>query len=443
MNSNRNLPVSYEAERSVLGTFLLYPHLFQVAVEEDLSTEDFYDNTNRIIYQRMYELHNENVITDITSLHTRLRNYNELDQIGGITYLHTLTEGVVSASNISHYISVIQKKSQQRKLILALDKALNASFDESEDLLALMSETEKAVLDVTRSQKTSDFQSSKMVVDDVLSQIQKIRDGGAPTGVRVGYTALDKVTHGFQRGDLIILAARPSMGKTAFALNMALKASKIDGQSIAVFSLEMPAEALMRRMLSSEGKIDSGKMRKGNLSNDEINQLYAAGSRLSNYKIYIDDSSSIKMTEIFSKCRKLKADDALDLVVIDYLQLIEGRGGKSENRQQEVSQISRELKALARELEVPVIALSQLSRSVETRQDKRPMLSDLRESGAIEQDADLVIFLYRDNYYKREEKDESEPDKTEINIAKHRNGLTTSIELAFDKKYSTFYNYGD
>lgn len=443
MNNSRNLPVSYEAERSILGTLLVYPYLMKDVVENNLIPEDFYDTANRIIFQRMFDLYEENIAVDVTAINTKLHNHNELEQIGGIQFLYELTTGAISATNIEHYVDVVQKKSQQRALILALDKSLNNSFDESEDLLELMSEVEKNILNVTRSQKTSDFQSSQDVVSNVIEQIKKIRDGGATTGIKVGYHALDAVTHGFQRGDLIILAARPSMGKTAFALNMALQASKIDNQSVAVFSLEMPAEALMRRMLSSEGRIDSGKMRKGNLNADEFNQLYAAGARLSEYKIYIDDTSSIKMTEIFSKCRKLKADDKLDLIVIDYLQLIEGKSGKSENRQQEVSQISRELKALARELSVPVIALSQLSRSVESRQDKRPMLSDLRESGAIEQDADLVIFLYRDNYYNREENDDDTPDKTEINIAKHRNGLTTSIELAFDKKYSTFYNYGD
>ena len=267
---------------------------------------------------------------------------------------------------------------------------------------------------------------------------------GHITGVKTGYTDLDRVTNGFQRGDLIILAARPAMGKTAFALNLALNASFYNSGAIAIFSLEMPAEALMKRILSAKSAVESSKLRSGNIRDDEFNKLNEAANELMATKLFVDDSSNVKISEVFSKCRKLRSEHGLDLVVIDYLQLISGSGRSSgDNRQQEISEISRSLKGLAREMECPVIALSQLSRSVETRPDKHPMLSDLRESGAIEQDADIVMFLYRDEYYNKDENSQEDAETTnttDVDIAKHRNGATGRIQLAFQKNISAFYN---
>ena len=277
-----------------------------------------------------------------------------------------------------------------------------------------------------------------------MQELIKLRNSDSHiTGIKTGYTDLDRITNGFQRGDLIILAARPDIGKTAFALNLALNASFYNTGAIAIFSLEMPAEQLMKRILSAKSAVESSKLRSGNLMDEEFNKLNEAANELMASKLFVDDSSNIKVGEIFSKCRKLKSEHGLDLVVIDYLQLISGSGRSGgDNRQQEISEISRSLKQLAREMQCPVIALSQLSRSVETRPDKHPMLSDLRESGAIEQDADIVIFLYRDEYYNKDKEEENTnaTDKTDVDISKHRNGATGRVELAFQKSISAFFN---
>ena len=300
---------------------------------------------------------------------------------------------------------------------------------------------EKQILDVTRRRKTTDFKSSNEVVNEVIENIHKMSaQKSGVTGVATGYRDLDNTTNGFQRGDLIILAARPSMGKTAFALNVAMQIAQLNHQAAAIFSLEMPAEQLISRMLSAKSRVPGGQLRTGFLNNNEWNQLNEAAADLKATKIFIDDSPNVRVSEIHSKCRKLQAEHGLAVILIDYIQLITGSGRNPDNRQQEVSEISRGLKGLARELQVPVIALSQLSRSVEKREDKRPMLSDLRESGALEQDADIVMFLYRDEYYQREKSEEG-TEKTEINIAKHRNGPTRQIELAFERNINAFYNY--
>ena len=318
-------------------------------------------------------------------------------------------------------------------------------FDTASDLDEVMDKAEREILNVTRSRRATDFKSSRDVVSNVMQELMKLRSmEGHITGVKTGYTDLDRVTNGFQRGDLIILAARPAMGKTAFALNLALNASFYNSGAIAIFSLEMPAEALMKRILSAKSAVESSKLRSGNIRDDEFNKLNEAANELMATKLFVDDSSNVKISEVFSKCRKLRSEHGLDLVVIDYLQLISGSGRSSgDNRQQEISEISRSLKGLAREMECPVIALSQLSRSVETRPDKHPMLSDLRESGAIEQDADIVMFLYRDEYYNKDENSQEDAETTnttDVDIAKHRNGATGRIQLAFQKNISAFYN---
>ncbi len=439
------LPASIEAEKSLLGSLLVYPDAITTVFQLNLSPQEFFTENHKIIYQRILELNKNRKVCDLTTVSTILSNYGELEIIGGLNYLYELTLGTISFSNIAHYCEIIQEKAQYRALIKTLDRSLTNSFSEQGDLLTLLNSVEKDILTVTRTHRTSDFKTSEEVVDDVIAQLESLKTNNGISGIKVNYPVLDAITNGFQRGDLIILAARPAMGKTAFALNLGLRASKNDNNVVAMFSLEMSADSLMKRLISSEGKIDSYKMRTGQFENDkEINQLYEAASRMKNYQIFIDETAGITMNEIFAKCRKLKADKGLDMIIIDYLQLITTKNSKSENRVLEVSQISRELKLLAREMDCPVIALSQLSRAVETRSNKRPMLSDLRESGSIEQDADLVIFLYRDDYYQSDESaDANAAVPIEVNIAKHRNGRTDTVKLAFDKKFSHFGSYAE
>ncbi|MFQ7539639.1 MAG: replicative DNA helicase, partial [Clostridium sp.] len=349
----------------------------------------------------------------------------------------------ISSANSVYYIEMIKSRAHLRRLIEAAEQIAEDGFDTANDLDEIMDKAERDILNVTRSRRATDFKSSREVVSNVMQELIRLRSSdNRVTGIKTGYTDLDRMTNGFQRGDLIILAARPAMGKTAFALNLALNASFYNPGAIAIFSLEMPAEALMKRILSAKSAVESNKLRSGAILDEEFSKLNEAANELMASKLFVDDSSNIKISEVFSKCRKLKSEHGLDLVVIDYLQLISGSGKSGDNRQQEISEISRSLKGLAREMECPVIALSQLSRSVETRPDKHPMLSDLRESGAIEQDADIVMFLYRDAYYAKDDEAEQDnpTDQTDLDIAKHRNGATGKVELAFQKSISAFFN---
>lgn len=445
-NQIRQLPHSNEAEQAILGAMLIYPSVIRDVSDQDLVKEDFFLDLHQRIFSAMMHLADTGKPIDAMGLITRLQDTEELNLVGGADYILKLSDTAVTSANSIYYIEMIKNRAHMRRLIETAEQIAEEGFDSAAELDEIMDKAEKDILEVTRSRRTTDFKSSKQVVNEVINEIIKLRDAkGGVTGIKTNYHVLDNITNGFQRGDLIILAARPSMGKTAFALNLALNAALLNPGAIAIFSLEMPAEQLMKRILSAKGRVEGNKLRTGFLNNDEFNKLSEAANEIMACKMFIDDSAVVKMGDIFSKCRKLKSEHGLDLVVIDYLQLISGnsRGG-SDNRQQEVSDISRALKALARELEVPVIALSQLSRSVESRQDKRPMLSDLRESGAIEQDADIVMFLYRDEYYNRDkDPDNKEPDRTEINLAKHRNGATGQVELAFDKSYNAFYNYNE
>jgi replicative DNA helicase len=355
-----------------------------------------------------------------------------------------LADASVSGANTRYYIELIQNKAYLRNLILTSQQIAEDGFNSEEDIDDIMDKAEKSLLNVTRTRRTSEFRNAKEVVGVVLENIQKMSENRSNiTGTATGYRRLDRITNGFQRGDLILLAARPSMGKTAFALNVALNAAQISGEAVALFSLEMPAEQLITRMLSVKSRINGSDLRTGQFrTTQQWNALNEAAADLRSTKIFIDDSPSIRVAEIFSKCRKLQAEHKLAMVVIDYIQLITGSGKSSDNRQQEVSEISRSLKALARELNVPVVALSQLSRLVEQRAGNKPMLSDLRESGSLEQDADIVLFLYRESYYKREE-EEKQTEITEVIIAKHRNGATGSLNLAFERNINAFYNISE
>ena len=377
---------------------------------------------------------------DLNSVVLRLQEKGQLEAAGGLDYIIALVDGAVSSAGVKTYIETIQDKYQLRRLIETADQIRETAMDSADSLDDILSQSESAVMDVTRRTRGTDFLSSREIVDRVLEQLKELRNTSGITGIRTGYTDLDKMTNGFQRGDLIILAARPAMGKSALALNLAVQAARRNPGAVAVFSLEMPADSIMKRMLSSESKVQSGKLRDGRLSNEEMNRLFEAGNGLAESQIYLDDTGSIKVNQIFSKCRKLKSEqDSLSMIVIDYLQLI--TGSRSDSRQQEVSEISRSLKILAKEMDCPVIALSQLSRKVEDRTGHEPQLSDLRESGSIEQDADIVMFLYRENYYDKDKEAQEQIEVVDLSLAKHRNGAIGKIQLAFEKGVSRFTNY--
>lgn len=441
---SRELPHSNEAEQSILGAMMIYPSVAGVVYDQGLAAEDFYLDIHQRIFHCMLDIIDQGKPVDVTTLISRLQDTEQLHLVGGADYIIKLSDTAISSTNSVYYIEMIKSRSHLRRLIETAKVIAEDSFDTSEDLDVVMDKAEREILGVTRSRRATDFKSSRDVISNVMQELIKLRSTeGHITGVKTGYSDLDRITNGFQRGDLIILAARPAMGKTAFALNLALNASFYNQGAIAIFSLEMPAESLMKRILSAKSAVEANKLRSGNFVDEEFNKLNEAANELMACKLFIDDSSNIKISEIFSKCRKLKSEHGLDLVVIDYLQLISGSGrGGGDNRQQEISEISRSLKGLAREMECPVISLSQLSRSVETRPDKHPMLSDLRESGAIEQDADIVMFLYREEYYNKDKNEagENETEKTDVEIAKHRNGATARIELAFQKNISAFFN---
>ena len=437
----RQMPSSTDAEQSLLGSLFIYPNSVRIASEEGLRSEEFFLEAHRKIYAAVETLNGEGKPVDAVSVASLLTDQGLLASVGGLEYIMQLADSSVTSASTKYYIELIQSKALLRNLIETAQNIAEEGMQNAGDMETMMDMAEKQILDVTRRRKTTDFKSSNEVVNEVIENIHKMSaQKSGVTGVATGYRDLDNTTNGFQRGDLIILAARPSMGKTAFALNVAMQIAQLNHQAAAIFSLEMPAEQLISRMLSAKSRVPGGQLRTGFLNNNEWNQLNEAAADLKATKIFIDDSPNVRVSEIHSKCRKLQAEHGLAVILIDYIQLITGSGRNPDNRQQEVSEISRGLKGLARELQVPVIALSQLSRSVEKREDKRPMLSDLRESGALEQDADIVMFLYRDEYYQREKSEEG-TEKTEINIAKHRNGPTRQIELAFERNINAFYNY--
>ena len=434
----KQMPNSVDVEQSLLGSMLLYPESVRIAFEKGLMESDFYSNVNQRIFNVIMGIDNEKKPVEITGVVTRLTDLGLLQQVGGMEYLLKLVDVATSPANCEYYIGLIQNKAILRRLIESAQEISEEGMDLSNDIEDVLDLAEQKILNVTRSRRTTDFRTGKQVVQVVLKELENLQQHRGLTGVPTNFERLDYMTNGFQPGDLIILAARPSMGKTAFALNLGLNAATIFDKTVAIFSLEMPSEQLVKRMLSSKGAVQGSKLKNGYLDNRDWNNLYDAAQELQQSKIFLDDSSTIRMSDIFSKCRKLKSEHGLDIVIIDYLQLISG-GKKSESRQQEVSEISRSLKQLARELEVPVIALSQLSRKTEQRpgDDKRPILSDLRESGSIEQDADLVMFLHSADYYKKEK---PEIRAMQVIVAKHRNGSVGDVDLTFEPGISTFFN---
>ena len=438
--SNKTMPYSIEAEESLLGNIMLYEGAMRETVDSAITVEDFYLEKHQKIFGIMSAMFENKESIDTVSLSTKLKDFGVYDKVGGLDYLMQLVNATISATNTKEYINIIKNKSLARKVIKVGEEISNDAFDSSVSVDEMLENVEKKVIDVTRSKTDADFREGNELFNTTLETVQKIQDAGSRiTGVRTLFNDLDNRTAGFQKGDLVILAARPSMGKTALALNFAVNSAAVTHGSIAVFSLEMPAEHIAMRILAAKAKVEIQNIRTGNLTSEEWSRLNEASQELRRQNFYIDDTPGIKVSDMFAKCRKLARDNGLYMVVVDYIQLIQATGNRSESRQQEVSEISRRLKAMARELNVPVIALSQLSRNVEQRENKRPMLSDLRESGAIEQDADLVMFLYREEYYKRDEQKENEREDVELIIAKHRNGPTGQLKLAFEKNINAFY----
>ncbi|PIC66408.1 replicative DNA helicase [Sporosarcina sp. P21c] len=433
----RTPPHNNEAEQSVLGAIFLEPQAL-ITASEILLPEDFYRIAHKKIFETMLVLNDRGQPVDLVTIAEELKVKNELEDVGGISYITELANAVPTAANIVYYANIVDEKALLRRLIRVATDIVEDGYTREDEVEALLGEAEKKMMEVSNRKNAGDFRHIKDVLVETYDNIELLHTRkGDVTGIPTGFRDLDKITAGFQRNDLIIVAARPSVGKTAFALNVAQNVATKAGENVAIFSLEMGAEQLVMRMLCAEGNIDAQVLRTGTLEADDWRKLTMAMGSLSNAGIFIDDSPGLRVNEIRSKCRRLQQEHGLGMVMIDYMQLIMGSGRGSDNRQQEVSEISRSLKALARELKIPVVALSQLSRGVEQRQDKRPMMSDLRESGSIEQDADIVSFLYREDYY---DKETEMQNMIEIIIAKQRNGPTGTVTLAFAKEYNKFLN---
>ena len=435
----RVLPHSPEAEQSVIASMLLEKDAIVVA-SEMLSAEDFYQSQYGLMFQTIVELYNEGKPTDLVTIQDRLKAKDVPPEIIGLDFLRDLLNSVATSANIRYYAEIVYDKAMLRKIIKVNEEKANACYMGKEKVETIMEDTEKKIFNLLQRRSSGDYVPIRDVVVNVVNKIeQAAKQKNTVTGISTGFTDLDYRTSGMQPSDLVLLAARPSMGKTAFVLNLAQNMAIKQNNTTAIFSLEMSKEQLVNRMLSMESRVDGQTLRTGNLSESDWDQVVESSGIIANSKLIIDDTPGISIGELRSKCRKFKLEHDLKVVIIDYLQLMSGSGSKaaSKSREQEISEISRSLKALARELSVPVIALSQLSRACETRQDHRPMLSDLRESGAIEQDADVVMFIYRDEYY---HKDSEAKNIAEIIIAKQRNGPIGTVELAWLPNYSKFGN---
>ncbi len=433
----RVLPNSIEAEKSVIGSMLMDRDAITVA-SEILLGEDFYVKQNEILFDTMVELHNEGKPVDLVTLQNKLKEKDVPPEVSSMEFVKELLDSVPTSANVKYYANIVAEKASLRKLIKVNEEIENECYSQKESVETIMDETEKKVFKVVQRRNAGDYVPISTVVNNALDKISvAARNKGAVTGIPTGFTDLDYRTAGLQPSDLVLIAARPSMGKTAFVLNIAQHVAFKQGLPLVIFSLEMSKEQLVNRLFSLQSGVDAQKLRVGNLEEADWEMLIEGATQIGQSKLIIDDTPGISIGELRSKCRKYRLEHGLSLVMIDYLQLMTGSGKGSESRQQEISDISRSLKSLARELQVPVIALSQLSRAVEQRPDHRPMLSDLRESGAIEQDADVVMFIYRDDYYNHES-----PDKgiSEIIIAKQRNGPIGTVKLAWLPELTKFAN---
>ena len=431
-------PHDLEAEQAVLGCMLTDKDSVISAVEV-LAEDDFYREDNKIIYKAMLNLYTKAEAVDIITLKDELSAMGKLDAIGGLEYLAELPDKVPTTANVERYIKIVEEKSTLRTLIKTANDIINFGYDPTQDAEDIMDNAEKKIFNIMQKKNQSGYSSIKDILMDSITELEDLYNRKQHvTGVPTGFIDLDKMTAGLHNSDLVLVAARPAMDKSAFALNIATNAALAAGTGVAIFSLEMSKEQMANRILGSVAQVDGNSIRTGRIAEDDWVKLATALGPLSEAPIYIDDTPGITITEIRTKCRKLKMEKDIGLVVIDYIQLIQGSGSrKSGNREQEIAEISRSLKILAKELNVPVIALSQLSRAVESRPDHRPMLSDLRESGSIEQDADIVMFLYRDDYYNP---DSEEKDISEVIIAKHRAGSTGTIKLLWMGNYTKFVN---
>ncbi|MBR6627153.1 MAG: replicative DNA helicase [Lachnospiraceae bacterium] len=432
----RVLPHSIEAEQSVIGSMIMDRDAITAAYEL-ISGEDFYNKQYAVLFDTMVELNNEGQPVDLVTLQNRLKEKAVPPEISSLEYIGDLIRAVPTSANIKYYANIVAEKSTLRKMIRLNEDIANTCYTGKENLEFILEDTEKRVFQLCQRRNTEEFTPIRTVVMNALNKIEAAaKMKGAVTGIPTGFVDLDYRTAGMQPSDLVLIAARPSMGKTAFVLNIAEHVAFKQNLPVAIFSLEMSKEQLINRMFSLESNVDAQKLRTGSLNDQEWERLLESAGVIGRSKLIIDDTPGISISELRSKCRKYKLEQGLSMIIIDYLQLMTG-SGRSDSRQQEISDISRSLKAVARELSVPVLALSQLSRAVEQRPDHRPMLSDLRESGAIEQDADVVMFIYRDDYY---DKDSEKKGISEIIIAKQRNGPIGTVELAWLPEYTKFAN---
>jgi replicative DNA helicase len=429
-------PHDIEAEQAVLGSMLTDKDAVISSIER-LKPDDFYRDDNKIIYDAIINLYSRSEPIDVITIKNELETIGKLDKVGGLEYIVSLPDKVPTTANVQKYINIVEEKSTSRKIIKTANDMLEKSYDPTEDSEAIMENAEKSIFNLMQNKDQKGYAPIKDVLVESFNKLEELYNNkNAISGITSGFIDLDRMTAGFHGSDLILIAARPAMGKTAFALNIATNAALKANVPVAVFSLEMSKEQLVNRILCSEAMVDSNKVRTGKLEDDDWVKLAGAIGPLSEADIYIDDTPGITVMEIRAKCRKLKLEKGIGMVVIDYLQLVQGSNNKRVgSREQEIAEISRSLKILAKELDVPVIALSQLSRAVEQRPEHRPMLSDLRESGSIEQDADMVIFLYRDDYYNE---DTEKKNIAEVIIAKHRGGSTGTVELLWLGSYTKF-----
>ena len=438
---DRTMPHNIDAEQAVLGSIFLSDRAKEKVLEE-LKTESFYLDSHAKIFDAIKGLATKKIAVDITTLTAELDQRKELNLVGGVEYLTEIATSVPTAANVSQYIKIVESAYIKRMLIEAATDIVGDGYTSKDEIGEILDNAEKKILDVVKNRKGSEFRSIQDVLFKAQSDLEQLSTLKSEiTGIPAGFYRIDHLTKGFHPNELIIIAARPSMGKTAFALNLAVNMAINAKKSVAVFNMEMSAEQLVTRMLSTVGQIDMGKLQTGRLEHQDWKRVNEAISRLADTKMFLDDNLGQTVNEIRAKCRRLaNSEDGLDVVIIDYLQLINSTSKYAGQRQQEVSEISRSLKTMAMELNIPVIALAQLSRNVDGREDKRPILSDLRESGSIEQDADIVAFLYRDDYYHPENAIDPVTSASEFIIGKHRNGPTGKIDLIFKRNTSTFCN---
>ena len=438
----KEIPNNLEAEQAVIGSMFLEKNALQKACEV-LNPEAFYYNNNAKIFGTIKDMAEKKVPIDLTTVTTELKIRNILNEVGGVEYLTEILDSVATAANVDQYIKSVEEVALLRKLIEVSTDITTSAYTPEKSVNETIDDAERKILSVVKNRRSSEFRTIKDVLIQTQKNLEKLAQAKSDvTGIATGWYDIDKLTTGLHGGQLIIIAARPAMGKTAFALNLASNVALTSGQTVALFNLEMGAEQLANRMLSSQGQVEGNKIATGKLLNDDWKRINEAISQLSDAKLYMDDTAGLTIGEIRSKCRRLaSSDEGLGLVLIDYLQLITSSTNYGGNRQQEVSDISRSLKTMALELNIPVIALAQLSRAVDSRENKRPIISDLRESGSIEQDADIVAFLYRDDYYNKDKVTDSNTSISEFIVAKHRNGPTKTIELLFKRDTSTFLSY--